>query len=104
MLNVKRIGAYKPATLTGEYTISGDNISCYETTALFWLSNYQYLFSAVAFSVAAPFRKEIWTNWIYSVCILGILGLSLAVHFIDHKNVVAEFFSVSRFELVSYDT
>jgi len=41
---------------------------------------------------------------VYFVSIIGILTLSLVVHFIDHKNVIADFFSISRFELVSYDT
>ena len=45
----------------------------FEGTALFYVANFQYLMTAIAFSIAKPFRKPIWTNWPYMFSILFIL-------------------------------
>ena len=103
LISIQKQPFYFKPKLVGEYTIAGTNIMCYETAVLFWVSNYQYLATAVAFSVAKPFRKQIWTNWPYTVAIIGILGLNTAVLWVPYVNELAEFFLLAPFELISHD-
>jgi cation-transporting ATPase 13A3/4/5 len=39
-----------------------DNYACYENYAVYCVSLFQYIASAVAFSQGKPYRKEIYTN------------------------------------------
>mmetsp|Transcript_20060 Transcript_20060/g.33425 ORF Transcript_20060/g.33425 Transcript_20060/m.33425 type:complete len:1211 (-) Transcript_20060:355-3987(-) len=47
-----------------------DNIVCFENTATFLISNFQYVTVALAFSGGPPFRKPLYTNWMYTLCII----------------------------------
>lgn len=40
-------------------------IQCFENTAVFLLSMYQYLSTAWVLSAGGPYRQSIWTNWSY---------------------------------------
>ncbi|KAI7870527.1 P-type ATPase-like protein [Spinellus fusiger] len=53
----------------------GENIMCYENTALFSLSSFQYILVAIVFSVGPPYRKPLWTNgrFILTLTALGAL-------------------------------
>ena len=42
--------------------VESENIVCWENSALFTLSIYQYIALAIAFSTAAPYRKPLYTN------------------------------------------
>ena len=52
----------------GEVVPSADN------TAIFLISNFQYILTAVAFSISRPFKKPIYTNFILT----GYLIVSIA--------------------------
>ena len=42
--------------------VKSEKIVCWENTALFTLSIYQYIALAIAFSTSAPYRKPLFTN------------------------------------------
>ncbi|EDV23802.1 uncharacterized protein TRIADDRAFT_27142, partial [Trichoplax adhaerens] len=51
-------------------TVNGSTyVQCYETTTLFYFTNYQYIWIAVVFSKGPPFRKRIYTNCKHSYLI-----------------------------------
>jgi cation-transporting ATPase 13A3/4/5 len=70
---------------------------------LFFVSNFQYLCAAISFSVAYPFRKQIWTNVPYLLVIIAILAMDLAVLWLPYTNPISEFFIFAPFELISHD-
>lgn len=43
-------------------TPSADNYQCFETTTIFYVSAFQYMTLAFAYSKGPPFRKRIWSN------------------------------------------
>lgn len=60
----------------------------YESTILFMVANFQYLITCMAFSIAKPFRKPIWTNYPYLVCVITIFVVnSLCIFLPDNSNV-----------------
>jgi magnesium-transporting ATPase (P-type) len=54
-----------------------NNYRCQENAAVFLMSAYQYIILAVTFSKGAPFRKSIFSNWLFLLNLLG--GLALTV-------------------------
>jgi cation-transporting ATPase 13A3/4/5 len=88
-LHVKKQPFYFEPKLAGEYTIAGDNIMSYQATVLFWVSNFQFLSTAIAFSIAYPFRKQIWTNVPYLLVIIAVLAMDLAVLWLPYTNVIS---------------
>ncbi|XP_046580433.1 polyamine-transporting ATPase 13A3-like [Haliotis rubra] len=57
-----------------------DYYASYENSAVFLISNYQYITLAVAFSKGAPFRKSIFSNYLFllniAICLAGCLWIS----------------------------
>ncbi|XP_041480134.1 probable cation-transporting ATPase 13A3 [Lytechinus variegatus] len=49
----------------------------YESTTLFFVSNFQYLIVAFIFSKGPPFRRPIYTNYLFSGSLIIICGFSL---------------------------
>ncbi|XP_067658645.1 polyamine-transporting ATPase 13A3-like [Haliotis asinina] len=58
-----------------------DYYASYENSAVFLVSNYQYITLAVAFSKGAPFRKSIFSNYWFllniAICLAGCLWISI---------------------------
>ncbi|KAF9941951.1 hypothetical protein BGZ67_003522 [Mortierella alpina] len=73
-LIVRRQPWYTPP----EYNSEEKNIECFENTALFLLSCFQYLLVAIVFSVGPPYRKPMSTNRPF-VVITIVLVLTSAV-------------------------
>ncbi|BFZ23540.1 hypothetical protein BsWGS_26579 [Bradybaena similaris] len=54
-----------------------DDYRSHQNAAVFLISAYQYIILAVTFSKGAPFRKSIFTNWLFLLNLVG--GLALTV-------------------------
>eukprot|EP00118_Oscarella_pearsei_P028344 m.1935 g.1935 ORF g.1935 m.1935 type:complete len:1183 (+) comp8071_c0_seq2:157-3705(+) len=59
-----------------------DNIECNENAVLFTVSCFQYIALAVAFSTGAPYRKPMYTNYVYlfSVIALTLLTIYMSIY------------------------
>lgn len=81
---VRRQEWYKPPV----YHRGEKNIECFENTAMFLLSCFQYLLVAVVFSVGPPYRKPMVSNrkFFYCFCtyqtLVFILRLSCERHYL----------------------
>lgn len=53
------------------------DLTCYEVTAVFTVSAFQYIALAVAFSKGSPYRKPIYTNYVFLINILISTALTL---------------------------
>lgn len=49
----------------------------FENTTVFWISSFQYLSTVIAFSVAKPFRKPLYTNVLFTVSLLLMIGFNV---------------------------
>ena len=64
------------------------NVS-YEETVLFMVANFQYLTTCIAFSIAKPFRKQIWTNVPFLLCIIFVMVMNTLCIFLPSSNALA---------------
>lgn len=71
----------------GKDTIAGSNIISYEDTVLFLVSIFQYVVTAIAFSVAKPFRKPIYTNIPFLLSIILITAVNVCFVFLPNPGV-----------------
>lgn len=69
----------------------------YEETVLFMVANYQYLITCIAFSIAKPFRKQIWTNIPFFACIIFLFIFNGLVIFLPNSNKVPHAFNMLPF-------
>lgn len=69
---------------------------CMDNTAVFLVSNMQYLTTAVAFSISKPFRKPIYSN--YLLCVFMILSFAYSIYII----VDPDYYSASLLGLVAF--
>ncbi|EAR98775.2 E1-E2 ATPase family protein (macronuclear) [Tetrahymena thermophila SB210] len=56
--------------------------SCYESTTLFFFTNFQYISTCIAFSIGKPFKKEFFTNKWFTITLVFITLLSFYVQLI----------------------
>ena len=71
-------------------------VSCYENTAVFLVSNVQYLISAISFSITYPFKKSIFSNYLLIIGLLLGFGYSAYLilkpdRFISNLLLISEF-------------
>ena len=69
----------------------------YENTVLFYVANFQYLVTCIAFSIAKPFRKQIWTNYPYLFSIMAILLVDTLLVFLPYDSWLPKVFNVLPF-------
>ena len=50
---------------------------CYDNSVVFLISNFQYLISAVCFSINKPFKKSIFTNQLLIICLVFAFTYSI---------------------------
>ena len=56
----------------------GEDVSpCEDNSVFFLISHFQYLTTALAFSVSKPFRKAIYTNWLLMVYLVAVFFYSI---------------------------
>ncbi|KAF9372781.1 hypothetical protein CPB97_001011, partial [Podila verticillata] len=81
---VRRQEWYKPPV----YHRGEKNIECFENTAMFLLSCFQYLLVAVVFSVGPPYRKPMASNRPFVFITIGLVILSALMVLIPPQWVV----------------
>jgi len=85
------------ALIPSELHFDEPNLS-YEETVLFMVANYQYLTTCVAFSIAKPFRKPIWTNYGFLFCIVFLFIFDAVCVFAPGESKVATIFNLNSFK------
>lgn len=70
----------------------------YECTVLYMVANFQYLITCMAFSIAKPFRKPIYTNWLFTICILVLFIINMLFVFLPSTSHINEVFNLLPFE------
>ena len=56
-----------------------------------------------SFSIAHPFRKQIWTNPLYFIMLLFIFACDLTFVWLPYDNIFATWFILAPYELISTD-
>ena len=80
-------------------TLSFDNPNySYEGTVLFLIANFQYLITCMAFSIAKPFRKPIWTNWPFTICVIVLFIVNALFVFLPSSSGISKLFNLLSFE------
>lgn len=69
----------------------------YEETVLFMVANYQYLITCMAFSIAKPFRKNIWTNYPFLFCVVFLFIFNGLCIFLPSDSIVSTEFDLQEF-------
>ncbi|RKP33686.1 hypothetical protein BJ085DRAFT_22433, partial [Dimargaris cristalligena] len=72
-------------------------VNCYENTVLFLVSNFQYIFTAVVFSIGPPYRRSSIHNYPFIATTVLLLVFSSVVLLLPREG----YFWTSLFELVT---
>ncbi|XP_058290927.1 probable cation-transporting ATPase 13A5, partial [Hylobates moloch] len=70
---------------TGNATLIPGSILSFETTTLWPITTINCITVAFIFSKGKPFRKPIYTNYIFSFLLLAALGLTIFILFSDFQ-------------------
>ncbi|XP_065319857.1 polyamine-transporting ATPase 13A3-like isoform X2 [Gordionus sp. m RMFG-2023] len=65
----------------------------WDTTVVFWISCFQYLFMAIVFSRGKPFRKPIYSNYLFLLTIIAILVFN-SLFIVNPNGYFENFFSL----------
>ncbi|XP_066467193.1 polyamine-transporting ATPase 13A3 isoform X2 [Tiliqua scincoides] len=71
--------AVQNRTLLVETAVDEHNIRNYENTTLFFISSFQYLAVAVAFSKGKPFRQPCYKNYLFVVSVTALCAFTLFI-------------------------
>ncbi len=74
-----------------------DLILSHEETVLFMVTNFQYLITCLAFSIAEPFRKPMWTNYPFLFCVCLAFTLDCLIIFSPDDSILAVWFNLLPF-------
>lgn len=76
----------------------GTPLPSYEGTVLFMIANFQYLVTCMSFSIAKPFRKQIWTNWPFLGCVIFLSLFQACIIFLPSDSKVYSYFDLEPFK------
>lgn len=71
---------FRPLVVGDDYT---HDTLAYQTTCVFFVSIFQYLFLCISFAISKPFRKPMYTNIWFMISILTLFGFDLYLLFAD---------------------
>lgn len=94
-INIRSLPFYVPID-PKQVNFDEPNLS-YEESVLFMVANFQYLVTCIAFSIAKPFRKQIWTNIPFFACIVFLFVFNALVVFLPDSNKVPQAFNMLPF-------
>ena len=95
MLNIRNQPFYVPLDASNLHW-DQPNLS-YEETVLFMVANFQYLITCMAFSIAKPFRKPIYTNIPFFCCVIFLFIFNILCVFLPSTNFIAKEFDLQKF-------
>ncbi|XP_070207558.1 polyamine-transporting ATPase 13A3-like isoform X2 [Littorina saxatilis] len=78
-----------------------DDYVCHENAAVFLISAYQYIILSVTYSKGAPFRKTIFSNWLFLANIILCAGATMWITLYPTEKF-AEIMELATFPSMSY--
>jgi cation-transporting ATPase 13A2 len=69
-----------------------ENNRSYDNTIVFWVSNFQYVATCLAFSVSKPFRKSFYTNIHFTLSFAIITLMCIWIVFGQQYWIIEVFF------------
>lgn len=61
------------------FDATNDSTECYESTALVFIANFQYIVVCMVFSISKPFRQPLYSNLWFLLSLLLLLGFDLYI-------------------------
>jgi cation-transporting P-type ATPase 13A2 len=74
-LNIRNWPFYKRMNFFGVSDITGS----YESTALVFIANFQYIITCMVFSISKPFRQPLYTNVWFALSLVILLGFDVYI-------------------------
>ncbi|KAK7494113.1 hypothetical protein BaRGS_00014586 [Batillaria attramentaria] len=78
-----------------------DDYVCHENAAVFLVSAYQYIILSVTFSKGAPFRKTIFSNWLFLINLIVCTAVTIWIT-IYPTDEFAEIMELAQFPSINY--
>uniref|UniRef100_A0A8C0C5P0 Uncharacterized protein n=1 Tax=Balaenoptera musculus TaxID=9771 RepID=A0A8C0C5P0_BALMU len=72
---------------TGNATLIPSSVLSFESTTLWPITTINCITTAFIFSKGKPFRKPIYTNYIFSLLLVSALGLTISILFSDFQDI-----------------
>lgn len=63
------------------------------------IANFEYLWTCISFNTSKPFRKPIYTNIIFSLCILTVFAFDTAIVFSPNHSAIPVAFDMMAMEI-----
>ncbi|EGR34206.1 hypothetical protein IMG5_020700 [Ichthyophthirius multifiliis] len=86
---ISGVNIYEKQGIQELYDVS----SCYEATSLFWISNLQYIFVVVSFSIGSVHKKPFYSN-IYYCLTVAFLSLVSFILIFSKIEIIRDFFKL----------
>lgn len=79
-----------------------DEYMGYENAAVFLVSAYQYIILAITFSKGAPFRKTIFSNWLFLINLIVCTAVTLFITLYPMNDSFASAVELAQFRSMHY--
>jgi cation-transporting P-type ATPase 13A2 len=84
-MNVRNWSFYKRKNFYGEVNIT----ECFESTALVFIANFQYIITCMVFSISKPFRQPLYTNVWFALSLVILLGFDVYIVLSDDSFITS---------------